>query len=590
MNKSYVAALAALVVVCLSTNVGTARAQSIPSPWSAADIGGPALPGSATFASGVLQVDAAGEDVWNESDEFHFVYQAVSGDIDVRARVDSMTAAHAWSKGGVMIRSSLAADAIHGFALVSAGKGVAFQRRHSTGGLSTHTAGPLVAASRWVRLVRAGASVTAYTSADGARWAVIGSDTIALGATAYVGVAVTSHNTGMRTTASLSDLAVTAAGLPSAQASADISAPAIAGSASFAAGAYTIRAGGRDIWDLSDQFHYVYQPVTGNVEVIARVASLTAAHRWSKAGVMIRESLAPGSRHAMALASAASGYAFQRRSETGAWSDHTDGGAGTAPGWVRLVRTAARVEAYRSVDGLHWVSMGSAAVNLADTVYVGIALTSHDVAVAATAVIDSFRITESAAAVNKPPSVILNVPTNGAGFTAPATLTVSAAATDSDGTIAAVEFYANSTLISRDTSAPYAATVSSTAAGTYVLKAVPTDDLGASTISESVTVTVTEPAPESGTAPLGIAFTASADHATLVTKYVLEVYKSGATPGATSPVAISSLGKPAPTSTGEITVDRSAFFAALAPGSYIATVVAVGDGGSGRSGTVSFTR
>jgi regulation of enolase protein 1 (concanavalin A-like superfamily) len=446
--------------------------------------------------------------------------------------------------------------------------------------------------------------VTAYTSADGARWAVIGSDTIALGATAYVGVAVTSHNTGMRTTASLSDLAVTGAGLPSAQASADIGAPAIAGSASFAAGAYTIRAGGRDIWDASDEFHYIYQPVTGNVEVIARVASLTAAHRWSKAGVMIRESLAPGSRHAMALTSAASGYAFQRRSETGAWSDHTDGGAGTAPGWVRLVRTAARVEAYRSVDGSHWVSMGSAAVNMADTVYVGIAVTSHDVAVAATAVIDSLRITESAAAVNKPPSVILNGPTNGENFTAPATFTVSAAATDSDGTIAAVDFYANSSLITRDTSAPYSASVSSMAAGTYVWKAVASDDLGASTISESVTITVTgidtgtdagtgtDSGTDTGTGtpPLGIAFTASADHATLVTKYVLEVYKSGATPGATSPVGISNLGKPAPTSTGEITVERSTFFAALAPGSYIATVVAVGDGGSGRSGTVSFTR
>ena len=52
--------------------------------------------------------------------------------------------------------------------------------------------------------------------------------------------------------------------------------------------------GGADIWDTSDQFQFVYQPLQGDVEVIARVASLQYADAWSKAGVMIRESLTGG--------------------------------------------------------------------------------------------------------------------------------------------------------------------------------------------------------------------------------------------------------------------------------------------------------
>ena len=57
------------------------------------------------------------------------MYQPLTGDGVITARVDSVSQAHTWSKAGVMIRSSLSADAAHGFALVSAGKGIAFQRR-----------------------------------------------------------------------------------------------------------------------------------------------------------------------------------------------------------------------------------------------------------------------------------------------------------------------------------------------------------------------------------------------------------------------------------------------------------------------------
>ena len=126
-----------------------------------------------------------------------------------------------------------------------------------------------------------------------------------------------------------------------------------------------------DIWSTSDQFHYVYQPVSGDVEIIARVNGLGAANGWSKSGVMVRETLAANSRHAYALISVSNGYAFQRRIDVGGYSATTSGGAGAAPGWVRLVRTGHKFDGYRSTDGKTWTLMGSDTVPMAAPVYVG---------------------------------------------------------------------------------------------------------------------------------------------------------------------------------------------------------------------------
>jgi hypothetical protein len=94
------APLTAALLVC---GVATTDAQTVPAPWTARDIGAPQLSGSASYSSGVFRVDAAGGDIWGTTDEFHFVYQQVSGDVDIIARVDSLTMTDVWAKAGVMI-------------------------------------------------------------------------------------------------------------------------------------------------------------------------------------------------------------------------------------------------------------------------------------------------------------------------------------------------------------------------------------------------------------------------------------------------------------------------------------------------------
>jgi regulation of enolase protein 1 (concanavalin A-like superfamily) len=588
MKKVCAAARAASVVVCLLANSNLAQAQSVPSPWTNRDVGAPVLNGGATYSSGIFTIDAAGRDIWNGSDQFHFVYQPISGDVDVRARIDGLTPADPWSKAGVMIRADLSASAAHGYALVSSGKTVAFQRRQLAGGMSVHSAGSAARAPHWVRLVRIGTQITAFESADGTQWTLIASDTVALGATAYVGIAVTSHDESQRTTATVSQVSMAKTGMPSGQSDADIGNPAISGSATLTNGTYRITAGGNDIWGTADQFHYVYQPVNGDVDVIARVQSITAADRWSKAGVMIRESLAAGSRHAFALASAARGYAFQRRVQTDDLSTHTDGGAGAPPGWVRLVRAGTLFTAYRSADGSNWTPIGSETIAMGSTVYVGIAVTSHSPSAATIAVVDNLQVTTGNTGSNNAPAVILSTPADNSSFAAPATVTLTASATDSDGTVASVEFYANSTLLGRDTSAPYSYTVGSLAAGSYTLKAVAVDNQGATSVADAVSITVTSATTTS--APKWVSFQASPQHFTMVTKYVFEVYPANGIPGVSAPVVVADLGKPAPSSTGEIVVDESALFQALPPGTYVAAVTAVAGTASARSAPTTFVR
>jgi type IV secretory pathway VirJ component len=85
---------------------------------------------------------------------------------------------------------------------------------------------------------------------------------------------------------------------------------------------------------------------------------------------------------------------------------------------------------------------------------------------------------------------LITSPTSGATFIAPATVTINANASDSDGTVAKVEFYQGATKLGEDTTSPYSYTWNSVAAGTYSLTVKATDNSGASTTSVAVSITV----------------------------------------------------------------------------------------------------
>lgn len=578
------ASIATALVVAFSPEI--ALSASLAAPWQSADLGAPAIRGTVSLTASVFTINAGGTDIWGTADQFSFVYQAIVGDVDVIARVDSLIEADPWSKVGVMIRSDLSAGAANAFMLVSSAHGTSFQRRANTNGSTVNTPGPAAAAPEWVRIVRTGTSVAGYVSSTGATWTKVTSATVAIGATAYVGLAATGHNPAVATTAVVSHVSVASPSLPSPQQDIDIGAPAVAGHASFAAGTYTLTGGGSDIWGTADQFNYAYQPLSGDMDVVAHVASITDTSSWAKAGVMVRASLDANARHATTLFSYGHAFAFQRRIDPGGESLSTSWGAPAASGWIRLKRTGYTFESYASVDGSVWTLIDTDTVPMTDPVYVGIAVTSHNASAATKAVVDHFSITQTTGLPNQPPTVTLTSPANGSTYTAPATISVTATASDPENRLARVDFFSGSTRIGSSSTSPFVTTWTNVAAGTYVLTAQAFDADGGSATSAAATITVTAAA----AIPTTAIFQASADHATLVNSYRLDVFLSGANPAVATPVSSVSLGKPTPDATNTITVNEATFFAALAPGSYIATVSAIGSGGSSRSAPASFTR
>jgi regulation of enolase protein 1 (concanavalin A-like superfamily) len=178
---------------------------------------------------------------------------------------------------------------------------------------------------------------------------------------------------------------------PAAFTNLDVGSVGVAGSAAANAGLYTLIGSGADIWNTADAFHFAYRPLSGNGEIVARVTAVGNTNGWAKAGVMIRQTLAPGSKHALVALTPGNGVAFQRRTTDNGASNSTAGGAAAAPTWVRLVRSGSTFTGYRSNDGSSWTLSGSATISMTTDVYVGLAVTSHNNGVACTAKFDQVR-------------------------------------------------------------------------------------------------------------------------------------------------------------------------------------------------------
>jgi hypothetical protein len=186
----------------------------LPVQFSARDIGRPELPGSAEASETGCGWDivAGGTDIWGTSDEGHFVSRPLSGDFDIAIRVEGFTAAHLYSKAGLMIRETLDPDSAHLMFLVFASNeprnnnlgGYEMQYREKAGGecqaiypAVRPPAPPEFPAefpNTWLRLKRDEDRFAAYASTDGSTWRLYAQVNLALTATLHAGPAVTSHN------------------------------------------------------------------------------------------------------------------------------------------------------------------------------------------------------------------------------------------------------------------------------------------------------------------------------------------------------------------------------------------------------------
>lgn len=166
-----------------------------------------------------------------------------------------------------------------------------------------------------------------------------------------------------------------------------------AGSFGESNGTFTVSASGSGIWTGTDGFHYVYQQLSGDGEIIARVASIQNVGPTPKAGVMMRQSLDAGSRDVVMDVVNPWGIEFIYRPTADDNTLYSGGTGGTAPYWVRLVRTGTTFSAYYKANaGDSWSLAGTQTVDMPGTIYVGLSMTSHSTQQLCTATLDNVTI------------------------------------------------------------------------------------------------------------------------------------------------------------------------------------------------------
>jgi len=185
---------------------------------------------------------------------------------------------------------------------------------------------------------------------------------------------------------------------------ADIGTVGTPGTFSESGGVVTMTASGDDIWSTADNFNYAYRQLTGDGSITALLISETATSSYTKAGVMIRDSLDPGAAEACMEYQYSESYpVFQYRDSDGGGTAQTSASSTwPTPIWLRLVRSGITFYAYCSSDGVTWVSAGSQNISMGSTVYIGLALCAHDATADTTGVFENITTTGNITSVDSP--------------------------------------------------------------------------------------------------------------------------------------------------------------------------------------------
>ncbi|MHC4519461.1 MAG: LamG-like jellyroll fold domain-containing protein, partial [Planctomycetota bacterium] len=165
-------------------------------------------------ADGTILMNAIGTDIWDSADEFRYAHKNLTGDGSMIARVDALDGSPSgWAKAGVMIRQSTAGGSTHSFMCMTGGdgNGASWQGRPTENAASVNSdATSPVAPPYWVRIDRAGDSLTGFISPDGDTWTQLGdARAIAMTDPVLIGLALTSHNSGQATSVALSNVSTT---------------------------------------------------------------------------------------------------------------------------------------------------------------------------------------------------------------------------------------------------------------------------------------------------------------------------------------------------------------------------------------------
>jgi hypothetical protein len=185
--------------------------------------------------------------------------------------------------------------------------------------------------------------------------------------------------------------------------STDLGNPELSGTNEVMSDGLRIAAGGADVWGVRDEFRFSYFEQNGDFDLATRIESLSEANLYTKAGIMAREELTDNSRHIFfqvfpnnnARNKNNGGYEFQYRKDKNGemkaiYPAKFDGmpefPVNYPNTWIRLKRVGSEFTGYYSADGKTWKIYTQFTMDLAQKVYLGFAVTSHDTKKMSTAV------------------------------------------------------------------------------------------------------------------------------------------------------------------------------------------------------------
>ncbi|HEY8993365.1 MAG TPA: alpha-L-fucosidase [Lacunisphaera sp.] len=180
------------------------------SSWLGQDVGAVGTNGEFAKSGNRIVISGSGADIWGTADEFYYACRKLNGDGSITARITSQQNTAAWAKAGLMIRESLNANSAYVINYMSPSNGIALQRRASNGGSASGVANPTgLKPPYWLRLTRSGNTFTADRSADGTTWTTVGTTSVTMASSVYVGLAASSVNDGTLMQAAFDQVSVT---------------------------------------------------------------------------------------------------------------------------------------------------------------------------------------------------------------------------------------------------------------------------------------------------------------------------------------------------------------------------------------------
>jgi len=253
-----------------------------------------------------------------------------------------------------------------------------------------------------LKVERRGQTITTSYAHEGQDW--IPGEALALNGLveeAFVGLTVLSHEAGQlacgsfdqiqlngtRITPSPEDLSVYEGvgavqdPLPEGWSATDVGGASPGGQTVHGPTAMDVFGGGDDIWYDSDQFRFVWREVHGDFDLSATVTSLEPVHQYTKAGLMLRDSLDPNSAHAMVIAFPTGALEVGHRLSAGADVRAIGAdGSGTFPDiHFKMERREKTVTLFYAFEEGAWIAGDTVTLEeLDEQDYVGLAVLSHD--------------------------------------------------------------------------------------------------------------------------------------------------------------------------------------------------------------------